>query len=377
MRDLSLLRRHLRAALLAAPLFVGCGGGGSSTSPKEPGIVGNSSDGGMTAPPEEVALPTGSGGCGEGGQWCGPSSQAAKQQSRASNSARLDCPESFEANGLYFNLNDQETEAKRATGDGTTCCYYYHDGCVEGRPLLDHGQLILAEPRPGTGWAAAPASAARHDALAALWLRDALVEHASIASFARAAQELLAAGAPASLVAACHRAALDEIRHAELSFALAARYAGRAFAPGPLPALPARAGGLARIVADTFIEGCVAETAAVVRAERALAGCRDPEVARALRVIARDERRHAALAWRTVAWAVTAGGGAARDALAAAAAALPVPTPAETRDPTLLAHGRLDDAAAAEAEVDARAQIVRPLAALILEAHSRRGTLHA
>jgi hypothetical protein len=63
----------------------------------------------------------------------------------------------------------------------------------------------------------------------------ALLEHASVASFARFSLQLMAAGAPASLVEAAHRAALDEIEHARLTFRLASRYEGRALGPGPLP----------------------------------------------------------------------------------------------------------------------------------------------
>ncbi len=59
-------------------------------------------------------------------------------------------------------------------------------------------------------------------ALGAAWLRNALMEHASVAALARFTLELLAVGAPADLIRDSNAAASDETRHAELCFALAA-----------------------------------------------------------------------------------------------------------------------------------------------------------
>jgi hypothetical protein len=53
-----------------------------------------------------------------------------------------------------------------------------------------------------------------------------------------------------------------------------------------------------------LLEGCVGETLAAIEAAEALAGATDPEVRRALERIAHDERRHAELAFRFVAWAL-------------------------------------------------------------------------
>ena len=49
---------------------------------------------------------------------------------------------------------------------------------------------------------------------------------AEIASFARTSLDLLALGAPADLVAETHRAALDEIEHARIAYALASAFSG-------------------------------------------------------------------------------------------------------------------------------------------------------
>ena len=188
---------------------------------------------------------------------------------------------------------------------------------MRGRPALEHGAELLAPVQASAGWRRGATPRVDHldddarAALAAEWLATARAEHASVASFARATLELMAVGAPPELLAACSRAALDEVRHAELAFALASAYAGRALDPGPLPALTPRGGGLAAVARDTFIEGCVGETGAVLEAERALAALRqdgDPAVRDVLERIVRDETRHAELAWQTVTWAVTSGG---------------------------------------------------------------------
>src|SRR6185437_10769514 len=106
------------------------------------------------------------------------------------------------------------------TFDAGLCCYEIQP-CGSGRPFLDEGRARSADARRGDGWRSegdaphvadlAPDVRAR---FAAAWTADALAEHASIASFGRFALELMAVGAPADLVAAAHRAALDEVEHA-------------------------------------------------------------------------------------------------------------------------------------------------------------------
>ncbi len=196
----------------------------------------------------------------------------------------------------------------------------------EGRPAFEEGVCVVASVEAGARYRRGPApsidglSAEERAERADRWLAAALAEHASVASFARAMIELMAVGAPPGLIAAAARAAADEVRHAELCFTIASAYAGRDFDPGPMPALTPRGGGLCELVRTTFREGCVAETAAALRAERALAREEDPAVRAALATIARDEVRHAELAWQTVAWALAAGGADVRAALETAAA---------------------------------------------------------
>jgi hypothetical protein len=110
------------------------------------------------------------------------------------------------------------------------------------------------------------------------WRRTAQAEHASVASFARHALTLLAVGAPARLLHAVQRAGDDEVRHAEICFAMAQAYHGRdtlgdgsttgvslAPAPFPFPAGPIELErSLAAIAAGCMSEGCCNETSAAL-----------------------------------------------------------------------------------------------------------------
>lgn len=278
-------------------------------------------------------------------------------------------------------LNLHGTELARAKAGGEdTCCYHWFEYC-SGRPLLgEHGPLV-ASTRSGAAWdeptlAVAPAPAlpeALRQRIAAGWLEDALAEHASIAAFARATLELMAVGAPPSLLAQAQAAALDEIEHARLCFSLAGRYGGAAVEPGPLPVPGLRRADPAQLAADAFAEGCVGETVAALAAQRAARSVAEPAVSDALARLADDEARHAALAWSTVAWALAQGGKAVAERLRRTAATL---RPATARalpaaDPhaaELAAHGRLDARAHALASHQAWTDIIDPMLEQLLAA---------
>lgn len=133
------------------------------------------------------------------------------------------------------------------------------------------------------------------------------MEHASVASFARASLQLLALGAPPELVAGAHAAALDEIEHARLCYGIASRYAGRPIGPGALAVDDAPiALSPAAVAVETLLGGCVNEAIAALEARDASDAATDPAIRAALATIADDEARHAELAWRTLAWIVRA-----------------------------------------------------------------------
>ena len=125
------------------------------------------------------------------------------------------------------------------------------------------------------------------------------LEAASVAAFRALGRELKAFGAPMSLRRAARRAARDEIRHARLGRALAERFGGRYVSPS---VTAKRDVSIETIAHENAVEGCVRETygalLATYQAERAL----DPEVRSAMREIARDETRHAAIAWSVARW---------------------------------------------------------------------------
>lgn len=272
---------------------------------------------------------------------------------------------------------------RRAASDtgymGDACCYPVtrvttHDNCVVGRPYYEGGQLVFAEPRRADGWAAgkrpdvARLSAAERRVLADAWTRDALIEHASVAAFARFALELMAVGAPAELVDAAHAAARDEVRHARLAFALAEAYAGEPVAPGAFPfggSMPVGT-DLAVLAAATAREGCVGETVVALLAAEALARAEDPAVREVLAVVASDEARHAELAWRAVRWMVEVGGEPVRAAVAAVfadVAANGVQPPEVTfgaPERVLAAHGRIRPGEMRAMVARALAEVVEP-----------------
>lgn len=196
---------------------------------------------------------------------------------------------------------------------------------VPGRPYSHAGEVRLAELGDGGGWLApidtidaASLSASERTRLADKWANDGLAEHASVASFARFALQLMAVGAPSDLVALAQRAALDEVEHARLAFAVASAYAGRQVGPGPFPvAEGGMAVTLAELAAATAAEGCINETLSTLRAHAELANTTDPAVRAVLTRIVADETRHAELAWRTVAWAIRTGGADVRRAVEA------------------------------------------------------------
>jgi len=253
-------------------------------------------------------------------------------------------------------------------------------GAACGRPFLVNGAPRLACLATNTGWAAAldldvsTLDAATRAALAEGWAQLGLLEHASVAAFARFTLQLLGLGAPHALVLESNQAIFDETRHAELCFGLAACFGGGAAGPGKLDSQ----GALARtslndVVLDTFLEGCIGETVAALEATEALATATVPAVRQVLLQIAEDEARHAALAWRFVAWGAAQApalvdGLHARLALELERAARACSAYAERALPAsdgLARGGLLSNAVRAELRLQALREIVLPcLAAL-------------
>lgn len=199
--------------------------------------------------------------------------------------------------------------------------------------------------------------------LAEAWLSDARLEHAAVAAFARLTNDLLAVGAPPSLVEGASRAAADEVRHARACFALASAYAGVSHGPDALPearlgALPAsRRGLLTQLLRESVIDGVVGEGIAAETARAGAAAASDPVVRGVLEEIAREEGEHAALGRDIAAWA-RAELGAEGDALYEAALVEATRAPLPRVIEGLEAHGRPSRATYERARADVLAERV-------------------
>ncbi|MES2644603.1 MAG: ferritin-like domain-containing protein [Myxococcota bacterium] len=292
----------------------------------------------------------------------------------------VDLDEAF----VFFSCDDEKIVS--ISGEGTVqntsqadqdlgCCYAAelidpnpNMNCMVGRPFREADVAVLAAVVERADWCGTdlPATAALDPARAAAWALSGANEHASIAAFSKLALELLAHGAPASLVRAVYLAGVDEIDHAERCFAQAARFGGAAVGPGAIPFTAAIVATrpLADIAADAAREGCVGETTGAVLARAAAEAATDPQVREALAAIAADEERHAALSWQVVAWAVRTGGAEVRAAVRAAFLAPVAPV-----DVTELAvRAQVSPAVLQAAARASLAEVVRPAARALMAA---------
>jgi hypothetical protein len=230
--------------------------------------------------------------------------------------------------GCFAGERDQLVDAlpvaaisSKESAKGQACCFEEPSHCIPpnaGRALRDQDdRLAVAKLEARSDWAGVATTTRTADT--ERWAAMAVAEHASIASFARVALELLALGAPPDLVEATLRAGLDEVDHARRTFGLASA-PGAPVGPAALreatDALPTPS--LEGLAVRTFRDACVGETVGAARARAEAERVTDPAVRLVLSEIAQDEERHAELAWRTLAWAVRVGGAPVSRALATA-----------------------------------------------------------
>jgi hypothetical protein len=126
------------------------------------------------------------------------------------------------------------------------------------------------------------------------------LEGASVVAFRRLRRELRAHGAPRRLLRSASRAARDERRHARRVGALARRCGEQAETP-EVSQYGVRS--LQELAIENAVEGCVRETFGALVATWQASHARDAGVRATMRDIARDETRHAALAWDVAQWA--------------------------------------------------------------------------
>jgi len=136
-------------------------------------------------------------------------------------------------------------------------------------------------------------------AVGAYIAQQAELEAASVRAFADLHDDLIALGAPRALVRATVSAAADEVRHARACDRLARRHG---VAPDLRALGAAGRRSRAQLATDNLVEGCVRETYGAVLASYQARAARDATLRGAMRAIARDEAKHAALSWRIQRW---------------------------------------------------------------------------
>jgi hypothetical protein len=171
---------------------------------------------------------------------------------------------------------------------------------VDGGPAVQvvHTAYCLGGRRPAG--LAAPIVAGGSSALGVWLAGTAHLEAASIDAFAIMSSELEAHGAPRALIDRALAAADDERRHARVMTRLARRRGAR---PPEARVVRQPTRDLETIAAENAVEGCVRETFAALVACRQARAAEDLAVRRAMKGIAVDETRHAALSWAVDAWA--------------------------------------------------------------------------
>lgn len=242
--------------------------------------------------------------------------------------------------------------------------------CAVGRPFIVDGAERLANTARRDDWRATTEGAVgvtlspeERAQVSGAWANIGLMEHASVAAFARFSLQLLSLAAPSPLIEACNQAMVDETLHAKLAFGLSSQVSGKAVGPGRLPMDHALdTNDLESVVLGAVLEGCIGETVAAVEAAQGLSTAQEPVVVSALARIAEDERRHADLAWQFVRWALTQDASLAPkiQALVAREIACSAGTGESSPEPVLARFGLVSAAARQNLRRDVLREVVAP-----------------
>lgn len=218
------------------------------------------------------------------------------------------------------------------------------NGFQRGRQLRADGKVLLPKVNAeGQAFAGAHSlnahivehmSAEERTAIAQAWRENGRTEHASVAAFAQLTLDLMCLGAPPELLRAASQDALDEVAHTELCFAIARSFDGLAEGPTAFPEVRSfearpteRIAALSRLAVDSLFDGALHEGVSA-RTLASLAKAAEVEsIQEALKVIARDEGRHARHAWQVVKWCVEQGGAPVHQALLGALSRIPKALP--------------------------------------------------
>jgi hypothetical protein len=203
-------------------------------------------------------------------------------------------------------------------GPGT---FSFYECVMAGRPFLDAAGTMQKTKIIQTSvpvWSAPSSALETPDSklsadfrskLGEEWKRRAVGEYASIASFAAFTIGLMANQSPPDLIQDSLTAAMDEVRHAQVSFERASLLTGTTIEPGPLPPSQLEFGNnLTTLALGVAREGCIDETLSAL-ALAALMNDTKLGNDKLLKLlldntsqIAKEEGSHAVLAWRTIHW---------------------------------------------------------------------------
>jgi hypothetical protein len=225
---------------------------------------------------------------------------------------------------------------------------------LSGTPLVtEHLKLMRGryqEP-PWEQTTAASLTPTQRERAAATWRKRIDAEFLAVSTFSVLSMDMCAARAPADVLSLIHRAAIDEVRHAEYCCQLASIYSGQEeMPPGGLSDLPddPKRPRREQALANALLVSCVAETYATVVLNAMRDDVTDPVVSVVLKNIYADEVVHARIGWSYLAYCLREGG---PGEVAAATAMIPVairgaaamvegPRVSEAPlDPELRAHG--------------------------------------
>ncbi|MEO8874305.1 MAG: ferritin-like domain-containing protein, partial [Polyangiaceae bacterium] len=197
-------------------------------------------------------------------------------------------------------------------GPGYITCYAAGSFCIDAGLVIDsdrnseQGPTVVQCGQCGSGPGRRPAGlqaafvALSKNAVGDYFAQAAHLEAASVHAFRILRRELVARGAPKDLIEAAKRAEADEVRHTRITTRIARAHGGKM--PKVRVARQTKR-SLEAMAIENVVEGCVRETFAALiamwQAERAT----DAQIAAAMKEIAVDETRHAALAWSVAAWA--------------------------------------------------------------------------
>lgn len=188
---------------------------------------------------------------------------------------------------------------------------------VPGRPLRVNGKIAKASSETSdcqSEWSSYPfhwkieryikqMSQGDKTRLGRAWRKSGESEHSSIASFAQVILELSSFGAPAELLQRTTSAMSDEVRHAKIMFSLASlALDSHIQVSGIELSNVTEIRSRPDFIEATIRDGCENETKAAEELAEEATKYDCPELRSLFMAMSKDERRHAALAYDTVAW---------------------------------------------------------------------------